>query len=306
MTYHSKRFSAMVHAASGGPRRSVLIALCLGLLAPAIARAEIRRKPGEAAVDPATKAVQDLRKNYQGLVVHYTGGVEKSTDPRNLPVLFEEVREDRKIQRLLRQDLVLVLELGVEEARKKYPEPPRAPGEKPDPARSTPATFEEAWGLVEGQPAVVLVDFREKVNLRVVEPDWSKSKYRRTLTRFLGIHRKRVALARKVEEVIEKAEYALKLDETRPAVLALRPWLEPKQRRLLDPVTLGKLERTTDKFLDRARDLIDEVLALEKKLEFPRALGKLEPIAPGYPFPEIQKEVARIRGRILRKINLGG
>ncbi len=255
------------------------------------------KKDKEKAKTPMEKALDQLRRDYKALVVYYPGDEKPDKKKKNLAYLWEQVQKDRSTQKILKKELVL--ELSEKDIELKFPFP------KTEKKKAIQPLVKDVWGLIEGEGAIVFVSYREKVILRIQDDVPRVTKFKRALKLFIAKNRAQAALAKKVEAIIEKAEYAFKLKQKRKAVLALLPWLEDKKMKTLDSTTVIKLKSIESKFKSEAQAIIKEVLVLERKLKYSEALDKLEPVTIEYPFPDIRKEAAIIRGRILRKANLG-
>jgi len=182
-----------------------------------------------------------------------------------------------------------------------------AEGARPgDAGNPKPAeTVRQRLGIVTGVGAVVILNFREQVTRRFQEKAPSGEVFRRELRAIAVTIERQAAVARKVEKVIEGAEYAWVLGNTRDAVLALVPYDDPKVRRDFDPVLADRLGAVILRFKKEGAKAMAIGTSLESEQRYMEAVEAYQKAGRSFPFLEIKKDSARRAADAMRKAQRG-
>jgi hypothetical protein len=262
-----------------------------------------------------------LRREYLPVVVFYDGGAQHTPSAKDVPSSWRAFLEAPGARRAFEGGLYA--EIGDRDLDAPHP-PPAAPekkdkdaAKKPPPEGPAPApgavkdaegaveTTSARLGIVRGTPALVLVDFRERVHRRFARDLPDRSELEKLLKGFVATSRAQAALARKVEKALEESGYAYELGRKRAAVQKVLPFEDPGERRKMDPVLLAEVEALTRKYRDAARAVLDEGDALDRAKKYAEALKVLEKVPLEFPFPDLVRSANQKRGEILRKARLG-
>jgi hypothetical protein len=276
---------------------------------------------------PLEAALALLRKDYRPLLILYPGPMRSAPGPREgpeeqgkglSPALADAItalRADLTGQKTLKR--YLQVDLAPAALGEPYPLPPGSgppagprvaggraggPGDK---AKATePPSAGERLGIVDGVPALLVLDFRERVARR-----YEKLPRREKLIHELeAIGREEARLAeaaRRVEKVLEKAEYSYALKETRQAVLLVVPLDDRREAQGLDPVLRERTAKLIERYKKDGRAAIGTGEALEAERRYLEAVQAYRKAALDFPFPEIVKDANRLQGAAFRKAQVG-
>ena len=273
------------------------------------------------------EAVASARKDYRPLVVYFDGGAGYERVPKDVPTRWEGATSGARFRRLARS--VAICRLSGDDLRAGYPpEPTEKKADKPkkkppdagkrDPAKRRPLNKRaaepkkkpaksagERLGLVAGVPAVLLIDFRERVVRRFVTEFPRKTAFQRSLRGFVKRNAVLAKYALQAEEVLERANYSYELGKRRIAVQQVLPLEDPQEKKKMDPVLKDKVEKVLTRYRGDAEKLVKKGFTLDKQKKYADALKVLEDVAREFPFPDVLKKVHQKRGEILRKAQLG-
>jgi hypothetical protein len=183
------------------------------------------------------------------------------------------------------------------------PEPKKAADAPPAPVPPVPAG--ERLGIVKGVPSLVVLDFRERVVRRYQEQAPRRPALIKELRKIAAEIARQAESARKVERILEKAEYSYTLGETREAVLLVLPLDDPKVRQGLDPVLADRLASTLGRYRNDGAAAMAIGEALESDNRFLEAVEAYRLAGVRFPFPEIAKASARKQASAMRKARGG-
>lgn len=253
-------------------------------------------------------AVKRVRSEYLPMVVYFDGGASAADKPSKLRDKWEDYLKGRFFRRKLRG--LLVVRLTDKDLEAPYPGglpehiliASKAAGVK-RPDKDQPAG--RTLGVDRGYPALLLVDFRERVVRRYVQKLPSKGKLEKQFKVLGKKNRAAATRARKVEKGIEESLYAAKLKRFRESVQKLLPFLEKKFHAKLDLVTQYSLAEAEEKHRKVVRKVTDDIAALEKTKKYAQAIELLDDLAKDYPFSDVLKKCHETRGRIFRKARAG-
>lgn len=258
--------------------------------------------------------IDSMRRRYKPALVWYAGS--SSSDGLGLIKRLENSTFRRLVSKyvLIR---VTSADLG-----KRYSPKPDGPRERrkvvkrkvpPRPAPAQPGgnTVGEELRLPAREPALVVLDFRE----RLVERYDNELPGRDTMTsRFKKILKISDYYARQslpIERVLLDSKEAQKLGNKRTAVLKVRPLEDPGLRRKMDPVLQAWVANMIRDYRQEARKALDKAIALEREgdklksdsgLKYTKAIDAFEKVAKDYPFKDVMVEANRHSGEILRKM----
>ena len=183
------------------------------------------------------------------------------------------------------------------------PEPKKDGGAPPPPAPPVPAG--ERLGIVKGVPSLVVLDFRERVVRRYQEKAPRRPALIKELRKIAAEIARQAESARKVERILEKAEYSYMLGETREAVLLVLPLDDAKMRQGLDPVLADRLASTLGRYRNDGAAAMATGEALESDNRFLEAVEAYRLASLRFPFPEIARASARKQASAMRKARGG-
>lgn len=318
-------------------RCRIAISLVLVALLPLVALAEIREveeskgpQTGEAAQELGlAEALDRVQESYGALVVVYRGGADFESSGDDLPGRWKEYGQKRSFRRVL--EALTVARVRDSELDSRYPGTPPPAEESEETARRrsrsgerTPRhdriregeeedslnaldelTVARVLGITRRRPALILVDFRERVVHRYVDDLPPRSTLLAQLKKHEALNRQAANLARRVEKVLESSRYAFKVGDSRTAVVKLLPLLEPKTLRRCDPVTRANVRELEKTYRDASRKVFDRAADLEGDHKYAEAMTILEGVARDYPFVEVLRESNQRRGEIYRKSQYG-
>jgi hypothetical protein len=248
-----------------------------------------------------------LRKEYRPIALKYS--VPRGDPARNASAeALEKVLKDPEVEKEL-QNFICV-ELSAEALEKPYP-PDRAPppakaGAAPppkgdqDPASPPPPTSARLR-LVENVPALLIIDYRERVSRRFQEKIPAPGPLRKELAKTAREIRSLAVEARRVEKLLEESKYSHALGEPRQAVLTVLPLDDAKARRGLDQDLAARVEAVLAGYRREGQSLIATGETLESQKRYLEASEVYRRAARTYPFPEIVKTANRRQSDALRK-----
>ncbi len=169
--------------------------------------------------------------------------------------------------------------------------------------------------LPAGQPALLLLDYRERVVERF---DGELPKRTKLSSRLRHVAKANSYFAKKafaIEKVLVEAQRVYLVGNTRAAVLRVRGLESEKARQGMDPVLQGWSAKTIETYRSKARKLLAEAEELEKEgdklradssLKYNKALKAFAKVAQDYPFKDVAEKANRRRADILRKMTVTG
>jgi hypothetical protein len=181
--------------------------------------------------------------------------------------------------------------------------PPPGPSKASAPAPAVPVG--DRLGIVKGVASLVVLDFRERVVRRYQEKAPRRPALVKELRKIAAEIARQAESARKVERILEKAEYSYTLGETREAVLLVLPLDDPKVRQGLDPVLADRLASTLGRYRNDGASAMAAGEALESDNRFLEAVEAYRLAGVRFPFPEIMKASARKQASAMRKARGG-
>jgi hypothetical protein len=208
------------------------------------------------------------------------------------------------------QNFVCV-ELSAPALEKPYPVDAAPPAASPGPKRADGPKVVEGGApspaasvrlrLVEGVPALLILDFRERVVRRYQEKLPAPAALRKELARLSREIRAQAVEARKVEKLLEESKYSHALGEPRQAVLTILPLDDARARRGLDKDLAERVEAVLARYRKEGQSLLATGEALESQKRYLEASEVYRRAARTYPFPEIVRTANRRQGEALRK-----
>ena len=301
---------------------ALLVIFCGGTLG-----AEGGRKSSEGITYVSLgDAVASARRDYRPFLVYFDGGGSYERKPDDVPTRWEEATSGTGFRRFAKS--VAICRLGDEELRVVYPpestekeevKPKKEgrDGRKHEPAKrkrrnqraadpkKPPESAAKRLGLVDGVPAVLVVDFRERVVWRFMTEFPKKRRFHRALRRFIKRDAVLAKYAIRAEKVLERSNYSYELGKRRNAVQQVLPFEDPLEKKKMDPVLKGKVEKVVARYRGDAQKLVEEGFTLDRKKKYAAALKVLENVTREFPFPDLLKKVHVKRAEILRKAQLG-
>ena len=169
--------------------------------------------------------------------------------------------------------------------------------------------------LPAGQPALLVLDFRERIVERYDAGVPRRSRLSPRLKKILKINTYLSRRARPVEKALVESRKAFEVGNSRAAILKVRDLESPKIRKSLDPVLQGWSAEVIKEYRDRAGKLLAEAESLEKDgdrlkadsaLKYNKALNAYQRIARDFPFKDVARKANQRQGEILRKLSLTG
>lgn len=296
-----------------------VLAVLIATLTCGIAGAAGKKKSGkEIAYVSLGEATKRAREDYRPFVVYFDGGAGYESMPDDVPMRWEEATRSmsRRLSRLVTVCRVSEDDLGIvyplkPSAKKKADAPEKAAerekkGARVEDQKKKPSEkVAERLGLVASVPTVLVVDFRERVVRRYVTEFPKKTAFQRSLREFVRRNAKLANYARAAEKVLERAKYSYELGKRRTAVQQVLPFEDPREKKKMDPVLKGEVEKVLTRYRGDAQKLVKKGFTLDKKKKYAAALKVLEDVAHQFPFPDLLKKVHVKRAEILRKAQLG-
>ncbi len=263
------------------------------------------------------KGLAAVRQRYKPALVWYSGSSGKD----DLGLLK---RLDHSAFRRLVEKYILV-RLTPEDLGKTYParpEGPRArkavkrrPPAKPLPAVPGGPTVSAELRLPPADPALVVLDFRERLTERYDRELPGKDALSSRLKKILKISDYYARQGLPFEKLLLESKEALRLGNKRVAVLKVRDLENPSLRKRMDPVLQSWVAKTIRDYRQAARKALEKAVALEKEgdklksdsgLKYTKAIDAFEKVSKDYPFKDIMVEANRHSGDILRKMTAFG
>ncbi|MBI4582617.1 MAG: hypothetical protein HY717_01095 [Planctomycetes bacterium] len=319
----------------------VFILLPLALVADVRPKDEKASRAEKGAVFlPLPKVLEKCRAEYRPFLVYYGGGAgykspEGQAPEGDLPGAWKSYLAQSRFEQALKQLPACQLEdddlaaayaaektaPGKDQPEKSDPKKGEAekdgvdrkePGDKKEPAGEKKEavakddTAAARLGLVRGVPAVILVDFRERVAHRFTGKLPLLSALQRQIQVFAEQNKRQAAVAREVDKILEKSRYAWELKDTKAAVQHLQPLEDPKERKKLDAVSLEQVTALSEKYRAEAEKIFRKADELVGQKKYEEAMRALEQIAQKYPFTDLIRRANQKRGEIYRKAQYGG
>ena len=182
-------------------------------------------------------------------------------------------------------------------------------------------TVGDVLGLREGTPAAIILDLRERIVRFYDRPpsaakrgESAREKSRRLpRTSLLKRHLRQIAKvnfvfakeARRVEPLLEKAQYSYAAGDSRAAVILVRPLEPPKAQTRMDPVLKDKLAVFLVEIREAAERALARAEALERQRQHFKAIDAFDKTAFDFPFRDVAIRASRRSGAILRKLSFG-
>jgi len=154
---------------------------------------------------------------------------------------------------------------------------------------------------VENVPALLIIDYRERVSRRFQEKIPAPGPLRKELAKIAREIRSLAVEARRVEKLLEESKYSHALGEPRQAVLTVLPLDDAKARRGLDQDLAKRVEAVLDGYRREGQSLIATGETLESQKRYLEASEVYRRAARTYPFPEIVRTANRRQSDALRK-----
>ena len=217
----------------------------------------------------------------------------------------------------------VVIRVSLAELSRAYPLPPLPGGDAGGQAGSAvpKLTVGEVLGLREGKPAAIILDLRERI-VRFYDRapaaarrgESAKEKNRRLpRTSLLKKHLRQIAKvnflfakeARRVEPLLEKAQYSYAAGDSRAAVIIVRGLEPPKAQTRMDPVLKDKLAVFLVELREAAEAALGRAEALERQRKHFKAIDTFDKAAFDFPFKDVAVRASRRSGAILRKLSFG-
>ena len=258
-----------------------------------------------------------IRQRYKPALVWYSGSSGK--DDLGLLKRLESSSFRRLVQKYI------LVRLTPEDLKKTYSPRPEGPrtrkaGKKQPPAKLRPAaaggpTVSAELRLPPGDPALVVLDFRERLIERYDRELPGKDTLSSRLKRILKISDYYARQGIPFEKLLLESKDALKLGNKRIAVLKVRDLESPSLRKRMDPVLQSWVATVIRDYRQAARKALEKAIALEKEgdklksdsgLKYTKAIDAFEKVSKDYPFKDIMVEANRHSGDILRKMTAFG
>lgn len=226
---------------------------------------------------------------------------EKGGARRRFAEEWTASRKDPSVEKVLAG--FVCVEVSRKALEEPYPEGKRQQGW---PERSKkPRLLGERLGLVDGVPALLVLDFREQVVWRHQEKLPRRSALRKELSGLARRMARLAAAARRVEKILEAAEYSYALGETREAVLQVLPLDDPRAQKELDNVLADRVLWVLGRYKKDAGRAIATGEALELEKRYMEAIQVYRQTAQRFPFPQTIKLAIRRQEEALRKEHTG-
>ncbi len=304
-------------------RGSLFLGLCLGIFSPAAAL-EVKPADGDGGIVKlggvewmgVESGLASVRQRYKPALVWFTGS--STADALGLIKRLENSAFRRLASRY-----VLIRLTPVDLGKRYSPRPtgPRerkagrkAPG-KPPPKPAGGPTIADELRLPAGEPALVVLDFRERLVERYDRELPGKDALNSRLKKILKISDYYARLSLPFEKLLLESKEALKLGNKRTAVLKVRDLESPTLRKKMDPVLQSWVAKVIRDYRQEARKALDKAIALEREgdklksdsgLKYTKAIDAFGKVAKDYPFKDIAVEANRHSGEILRKMTAFG
>ena len=285
---------------------------------------ELKRDDGPAGVKIGgvewvgiEKGLAGIRQRYKPALVWYSGSSGK--DDLGLLKRLENSSFRRLVQKYI------LVRLTPEDLKKTYSPRPEGPrtrkvGKRQLPAKPLPAaaggpTVSAELRLPPGDPALVILDFRERLIERYDRELPGKDTLSSRLKKILKISDHYARQGIPFEKLLLESKDALKLGNKRIAVLKVRDLESPSLRKRMDPVLQSWVATVIRDYRQAARKALEKAIALEKEgdklksdsgLKYTKAIDAFEKVSKDYPFKDIMVEANRHSGDILRKMTAFG
>ncbi|MEC7923470.1 MAG: hypothetical protein VX496_08755 [Planctomycetota bacterium] len=263
------------------------------------------------------KGLADVRQRYKPALVWYSGSSGK--DDLGLLKRLENSAFRRLVEKYI---LVRLTPADLKKAYSPKPGGPRTrkagkrrPALKPLPAAADGPTVSAELRLPPGDPALVVLDFRERLIERYDRELPGKDTLSSRLKRILKISDYYARQSIPFEKLLLESKEALKLGNKRIAVLKVRDLESPSLRKRMDPVLQSWVATLIRDYRQAARKALEKAIALEKEgdklksdsgLKYTKAIDAFEKVSKDYPFKDIMVEANRHSGDILRKMTAFG
>lgn len=263
------------------------------------------------------KGLADVRQRYKPALVWYSGSSGK--DDLGLLKRLENSTFRRLVEKYI---LIRLTPADLKKAYSPKPGGPRTrkagkrrPALKPLPAAADGPTVSAELRLPPGDPALVVLDFRERLIERYDRELPGKDTLSSRLKRILKISDYYARQSIPFEKLLLESKEALKLGNKRIAVLKVRDLESPSLRKRMDPVLQSWVATLIRDYRQAARKALEKAIALEKEgdklksdsgLKYTKAIDAFEKVSKDYPFKDIMVEANRHSGDILRKMTAFG
>ncbi|MEC8895716.1 MAG: hypothetical protein VX675_05295 [Planctomycetota bacterium] len=263
------------------------------------------------------KGLADVRQRYKPALVWYSGSSGK--DDLGLLKRLENSAFRRLVEKYI---LIRLTPADLKKAYSPKPGGPRTrkagkrrPALKPLPAAADGPTVSAELRLPPGDPALVVLDFRERLIERYDRELPGKDTLSSRLKRILKISDYYARQSIPFEKLLLESKEALKLGNKRIAVLKVRDLESPSLRKRMDPVLQSWVATLIRDYRQAARKALEKAIALEKEgdklksdsgLKYTKAIDAFEKVSKDYPFKDIMVEANRHSGDILRKMTAFG
>ena len=263
------------------------------------------------------KGLADVRQRYKPALVWYSGSSGK--DDLGLLKRLENSAFRRLVEKYI---LIRLTPADLKKAYSPKPGGPRTrkagkrrPALKPLPAAADGPTVSAELRLPPGDPALVVLDFRERLIERYDRELPGKDTLSSRLKRILKISDYYARQSIPFEKLLLESKEALKLGNKRIAVLKVRDLESPSLRKRMDPVLQSWVATLIRDYRQAARKALEKAIALEKEgdklksdsgLKYTKAIDAFEKVSKDYPFKDNMVEANRHSGDILRKMTAFG
>jgi len=300
-------------------RGYLFLGLCLGIFSP-VAALEVKPADGDGGIvklggvewTGVESGLASIRQRYKPALVWFTG-----SSPADALGLIKRL-ENSAFRRLASR--YVLIRLTPADLGKRYSPRPTGPRErrvgrkapgKPPPKPAGGPTIADELRLPAGEPALVVLDFRERLVERYDRELPGKDALNSRLKKILKISDYYARLSLPFEKLLLESKEALKLGNKRTAVLKVRDLESPTLRKKMDPVLQSWVAKVIRNYRQEARKAMDKAIALEREgdklksdsgLKYTKAIDAFEKVAKDYPFKDIAVEANRHSGEILRKM----
>ena len=304
-------------------RGNLFLGFCLGIFSP-VAALEVKPAVGDGGIvklggvewTGVESGLASIRQRYKPALVWFTGN-----SPADALGLIKRL-ESSAFRRLASR--YVLIRLTPADLGKRYSPRPTGPRERkagrkaPGKPPSKPAggsTIADELRLPAGEPALVVLDFRERLVERYDRELPGKDALNSRLKKILKISDYYARLSLTFEKLLLESKEALKLGNKRTAVLKVRDLESPALRKKMDPVLQSWVAKVIRDYRQEARKALDKAIALEREgdklksdsgLKYTKAIDAFEKVAKDYPFKDIAVEANRHSGEILRKMTAFG
>ena len=304
-------------------RGNLFLGFCLGIFSP-VAALEVKPADGDGGIvklggvewTGVESGLASIRQRYKPALVWFTGN-----SPADALGLIKRL-ESSAFRRLASR--YVLIRLTPADLGKRYSPRPTGPRERkagrkaPGKPPSKPAggsTIADELRLPAGEPALVVLDFRERLVERYDRELPGKDALNSRLKKILKISDYYARLSLPFEKLLLESKEALKLGNKRTAVLKVRDLESPALRKKMDPVLQSWVAKVIRDYRQEARKALDKAIALEREgdklksdsgLKYTKAIDAFEKVAKDYPFKDIAVEANRHSGEILRKMTAFG